>query len=136
MVALTLPWAKPAHAKSEPPSKEDDYSCLGSMLVLNSYRDVPRFLYWTLRIRKQLKHAPGLVGYSLKAEPWKKRFWTLSAWSSKDAMETFVRSGAHKEMLANMKGRMGNSRFTDWQANANDMPLKWPEAVQKLNELA
>jgi hypothetical protein len=134
LFAFVLPWAKPIHADKKMLPNDQEYFCLVSMLVLNHYRDVPRFMYWTMRIRKQLKNSPELVGYSLKAEPWKKRFWTLSAWSSKDAMEMFVHSGSHKDMLANMKGRMGNSRFTDWQTK--DVPLKWSDAVQKLNELA
>ncbi|MEC3953815.1 hypothetical protein VMT65_12315 [Nocardia sp. CDC153] len=51
------------------------------VLPLNRFRDVPRFLLWTRRIRTQLKTAEGCAGYTLDAQPFVKTFWTLSAWS-------------------------------------------------------
>jgi quinol monooxygenase YgiN len=77
---------------------------------------------WTTRIRSQFRSTPGCVGYTLDAKLLSKTFWTLSAWSDKDAMERFVRSGAHSDMLADMAGRVGNPDFADSTATRADLP--------------
>jgi heme-degrading monooxygenase HmoA len=125
--ALPLPWMQ-----STAHQKRDEYHCLASALPLNRYRDVPRFLKWTLRIRRQLKTMPGLVGYSLKANLFRKTFATLSVWESPQAMMAFVRSGDHQKMLVDMKGRLGTSRIVEWKARDKDLPLTWKIAVEKL----
>jgi hypothetical protein len=126
-LALPLPWKKGQH------QTQPQYHCLASELPLNRYRDIPRFLLWTLRIRKQLKEATGLVGYSLKADLLHKTFATLSAWETPKHMMSFVQSGVHKQMLADMKGRLGSSKFVEWQANAKELPLTWKIANGKLH---
>lgn len=105
---------------------------LTSTLPLNRYRDVPRFLRWTMRIRKQLATADGCAGYSLDAHLLRKTFYTLSAWQDRDAMIGFVRSGRHAAMLADMAGRLGTSTFVESTAGAADLPLDWPAAKQRL----
>ena len=128
--ALPLPWVQ-----TTLDHRQDEYHCLASQLPLNRYRDIPRFLLWTLRIRKQLKTAPGLIGYSLKADLFRKTFATLSAWENQNQMMNFVRSGAHQKMLADMKERLGPSQFVEWQAPASKLPLTWELASQKLNSI-
>jgi hypothetical protein len=54
---------------------------MGSRLPLRSYRDIPAFLLWTLRIRRQLAGTAGVVGYALDAHLLRKTFWTVSAWT-------------------------------------------------------
>lgn len=126
----TLPWSTGVHK----PAEGEQLHVLTSVLPLNRYSDVPRFLSWTLKIRKQLSDAPGCVGYALDAKLLSKTFWTLSAWSDKDAMEAFVRSGSHAEMLADMAGRVGSPSFVDSTAGRENIPLSWPEARARINE--
>lgn len=109
-----------------------DCHCLASVLPLRKYRDIPRFLKWTMQIRKQLETTPGVTGYGLRAELFRKRFWTLSAWESSDKMMDFVRSGAHAEMLKDMKGRLGVATFQSWMVPQATLPLGWSDARQKL----
>jgi quinol monooxygenase YgiN len=59
---------------------------LTSKLPLNRYRDVPRFLRWSLKIRRQLLSDPGCAGFTLDAQLAQKTFWTLSAWQDRAAM--------------------------------------------------
>ncbi|MVU76858.1 hypothetical protein GPX89_06305 [Nocardia sp. ET3-3] len=119
-----LPWSAGVYA----PADGAQLHVLTSNLPLKRYRDIPRFLRWTMKIRVQLKTAPGCAGYTLDAKVFTKTFWTLSAWSDKDAMEVFVHSGVHAEMLKDMAGRLGNPHFVDSSATAADLPLSWPEA--------
>jgi hypothetical protein len=122
----TLPWT------SGPYVDEGPLHVLTSTLPLNRYLDVPRFLRWTLRIRKQLRDTQGLAGYSLDAKLRHKTFWTLSAWQDREAMEAFVRSGAHAAMLADMAGRLGQSRFVESTAIRADLPLDWAAARRRV----
>ena len=123
-----LPWTSGPYK----PSADDELHVLTSRLPLRRYADVPKFLYWTLRIRTQLRSAPGCVGFTLDAKLLKKTFWTLSAWSDKAAMDRFVRDGAHAAMLVSMKGRVGHSRFVETAAGAGDVPLSWADARDRI----
>jgi hypothetical protein len=107
---------------------------LASRLPLNRYRDVPRFLRWTLKIRRQLISDPGCAGFTLDAQLASKTFWTLSAWKDRDAMMRFVRSGEHSAMLADMAGRLGTSNFAESATASTDLPLDWAAARQRLAE--
>ncbi len=128
----TLPWSTGVHQ----PVAGEQLHVLTSRLPLTRYTDVPRFLRWTLKIRSQLRDAPGCVGYTLDARLLSKTFWTLSAWSDKDAMEAFVRSGTHSDMLADMAGRIGRPSFVESPATVAQIPLSWTEARTRIAEAA
>ena len=57
----TLPWTDCRYR----PRDGESLHVLTSTLPLKSYRDVPRFLRWTLRIRKQHANADGVASDSL-----------------------------------------------------------------------
>jgi len=105
---------------------------LTSKLPLNRYRDVPRFLRWSLKIRRQLLSNPTCAGFTLDAQLASKTFWTLSAWKDQDAMMQFVRSGEHAAMLRDMAGRVGGSIFAESVTASSDLPLDWAAARQRL----
>ncbi len=123
-----LPWTECQYR----PRNGESLHVLTSTLPLQSYRDVPRFLRWTLRIRKQLAKAEGAAGYSLDARLLRKTFYTLSAWSSAEAMNRFVHSGDHASMLADMAGRLGQPAFVESNASPAELPLDWDAAKQRL----
>lgn len=112
--------------------RDGELHVLTSSLPLNRYSDVPRFLRWSLRIRKQLLNDPGCAGFTLDARLLSKTFLTLSAWEDRDAMMRFVRTGEHARMLADMKGRLGTSKFVESSATQASLPLTWPEARARL----
>lgn len=124
----TLPWTVCRYR----PHDDESLHVLTSTLPLRSYRDVPRFLRWAHRIRRQLADAEGAAGYSLDARLLRKTFYTLSAWSSAESMNTFVRSGQHADMLADMGGRLGQATFVETTATPADLPLDWDAARQRL----
>jgi quinol monooxygenase YgiN len=114
------------------PTGEGELHVLTSTLPLTRYRDVPRFLRWGMKIRKQLATTDGCAGYSLDARLLRKTFYTLSAWEDRDAMTRFVRSGQHAAMLADMGGRLGQSTFVESSTDLNGLPLDWAAAKQRL----
>jgi antibiotic biosynthesis monooxygenase len=101
---------------------------------LHRYRDVPRFLRWTVKIRRQLRRDPGCAGFTLDAKLLTKKFWTLSAWADREAMARFVHSDQHAAMLVDMAGRVGNPSFVDSTARRADLPLDWTAARNRINE--
>ncbi|WP_433684871.1 hypothetical protein [Nocardia sp. CA-119907] len=126
-----LPWTAGVHK----PADGDQLHVLTSRLPLTNYIDVPRFLYWTMRIRTQLVSAPGCVGFALDAKLISKTFWTLSAWSDKAAMDQFAHSGTHAKMLADMAGRIGDPSFVESSASTADIPLSWADARVRISAL-
>ncbi|MFE3187744.1 hypothetical protein ACFXHA_01970 [Nocardia sp. NPDC059240] len=123
-----LPWSAGLY---QPPDGTQLH-VLTTNLPLTRYRDILRFLRWTIKIRTQLKSTPGCAGYTMDAQPFSKTFWTLSAWSDKEAMEVFVHTGTHAAMLKDMAGRLGNPHFADSTATPADLPLSWSEAHARI----
>ena len=123
-----LPWTNGPHQ----PAPGEELHALTSTLPLTHYRDVPRFLRWTMKIRRQLATAEGCAGYSLDARLLRKTFFTLSAWQDSEAMNRFVRSGQHATMLADMAGRLGQSTFVESSIPGTGLPLDWAAARQRL----
>jgi hypothetical protein len=125
-----LPWTTGSYK----PTEDGELHVLTSTLPLTRYRDVPRFLRWTMQIRKQLASTDGCAGYSLDAHLLRKTFYTLSAWQDRDAMNRFVHSGRHAAMLADMAGRLGQSTFVESSTGADGLPLDWAAAKQRLTD--
>ena len=123
-----LPWTNGPHQ----PAPHEELHVLTSTLPLTHHRDVPRFLRWTMKIRRQLATADGCAGYSLDARLLQKTFFTLSAWQDSNSMNRFVRSGQHAAMLADMAGRLGQSTFVQSSTPATGLPLDWAAARQRL----
>jgi hypothetical protein len=126
-----LPWTAGVHH----PAEGEQFHVLTSRLPLKNYRDIPRFLWWTMKIRTQLRSVAGCVGFALDAKLLTKTFWTLSAWSDKESMDRFVHSGTHAVMLADMAGRVGSPGFVASVATAGEIPLTWTDAQVRIAEL-
>ena len=123
-----LPWTTGSYN----PTGDQELHVLTSTLPLTRYRDVPRFLRWTMQIRTQLATTDGCAGFSLDAHLLRKTFYTLSAWQDRDAMNRFVHSGRHAAMLADMAGRLGQSTFVESSTRPDGLPLDWAAAKQRL----
>ncbi|MDQ3895688.1 MAG: DUF3291 domain-containing protein [Actinomycetota bacterium] len=122
-----LPWSRISTA--DPGS---ELTVMASRLPLRSYRHIPNFLRWTWRIRGQLADAPGLVGYSLDAHPLRKTFWTVSAWTSQEALQAFVHDDPHAAGVGSIRPHMARSAFHFWTVRAADLPVKWDEVRDRI----
>lgn len=111
-----------------------ELTVMASKLPLRSHRHIPAFLRWTLRIRGQLAQAPGLVGYSLDAHLLRKRFWTVSAWTSRAAIEKFVSREPHATAMAAIRPHMDDSAFVFWTATSDDLPISWADVRRRVGE--
>ncbi|HEX2029207.1 MAG TPA: hypothetical protein VHF25_14530 [Nitriliruptorales bacterium] len=90
---------------------------------LRGARFFPSMMGATVRVRRQLAATEGIVRWaSIVASPTE--FWTITAWRNLDAMQRFMRSGAHGEIMWSfsrwlqsfwlMRWRPGPRQMGDW----------------------
>jgi heme-degrading monooxygenase HmoA len=108
------------------------YVVMVSRLRLRRYRHVPGFLRAATAIRRQLTTSPGLLGYSLDAHLLRKTFWTLSAWTDNESLQTFNTTPPHRDVTARMRPRMGPTDFAFLTLKGNELPLAWEDARRRL----
>jgi hypothetical protein len=124
-----LPWI--TVSKMDP---DAECTVMASKLPLRSYRHIPGFLRWTLRIRRQLATSPGLVGYALDARLLRKTFWTLSAWTGRPELAKFNGSDPHHAAVKAIRSRMLPTTFVTWTCRAGDLPVAWDEARDRIEQ--
>jgi hypothetical protein len=102
--------------------RADEVVVLASRLRLERVRDVPGFLREALAIRRQVLGSPGAVGVSLLAQPLRRTFWTLSAWTDEEAIHRFVGELPHRATMAKYHDRLEAAEFTTWTTGATTLP--------------
>jgi hypothetical protein len=110
---------------------EREYVALLSHLPLRRYTSSFVFLRDVLRIQGQLREARGLIGYSLRARPWSKQYWTLSVWESERALLDFVKAQPHAGVMASLRGRMGETGFVRWRLAGSEPLPTWDAAMAR-----
>jgi quinol monooxygenase YgiN len=113
------------------PDPDREYLALLSVLPLRRYTRVPAFLRDTARIAAQIERTPGVLGYSLHAQPLRARFRTLSVWESETALDAFVRASPHRQAMAALRPHMGPTRFVRWAIRGAAIPPTWAEARRR-----
>ncbi len=121
-----LPWR--ARRRPDPAT---EYVALLSYLPLRRFRTLPTFTRFILAVQGQLAGAGGLVGYTLRARPFSRRFWTLSVWDDEAALRQFVVAKPHRNIMHKLQDKMGETSFTRWQVRGCDLPLSWEDAMDR-----
>ncbi|MEV0170808.1 DUF3291 domain-containing protein [Streptomyces sp. NPDC050803] len=124
----TLPWTVP----NTPPSGTEVH-VFASRFETRTLGGALRFLLGTPGIWRQVSRAPGAYGATLKAQPLRRTFWTLSAWESPEALRAFARSGTHAPTSRGLAPQMRDAKFVTWTAKSDELPLDWTEAVRRLS---
>jgi heme-degrading monooxygenase HmoA len=122
-----LPWKE-----FQPVDPGRQYAAMASRLPLLAHRSIPGFLLDAMRIRGQLAHAPGLVGYALNAQPARKTFWTISVWTDEASLSTFAAADPHRTLTKGLRPQMGQSHFEFFPISGGDLPLNWDEVRRRL----
>jgi hypothetical protein len=118
----------------EAPVSEAHYLALISYLPLKDFRALPKFFRFTSEIRQQLRTAPGLIGYSLDARPFSKKFWTLSVWHDWQSLINFVNQIPHSHIMRQLSAHLGKSQFAQWQLQAHEVPPDWHAAKARITQ--
>jgi hypothetical protein len=114
--------------------REREYLALLSYLPLNGYSKIPLFLRFSMEIQKQLRATPGVIGYSMRAKLFSRRFWTMSIWESSAALMDFVAKVPHSDSMKTMTPFMGQTKFTQWKVAGAQIPLHWDEAIRRMSQ--
>ncbi|MFE0470927.1 DUF3291 domain-containing protein [Streptomyces sp. NPDC058947] len=123
----TLPWTVP-----NTPPHGTEVHVFASRFETRTLWGALRFLAGTPAVWRQVRRSPGAYGATLRAQPFRRTFWTLSAWESKDALHAFARAGAHAPASRGLAPQMRDAAFTTWQASSEDLPIPWSEALRRL----
>lgn len=119
-----LPWVQ-----RQAIDPDRDYLVMASRLPLKAHRFIPGFLRDTLRIRRQLTRADGLIGYALNAQLARKTFWTFSVWIDQESLDSFATTDPHRRIVQRLRARMDQSRFEFLQARGSEIPSDWDERM-------
>ena len=119
-----LPWVQ-----RQPVEPDRRYVVMASRLPLRSYRFIPGFLADTLRLRRQLAGANGLVGYALNAQLTAKTFWTYSVWVDRESLEAFAAAEPHRRITQRLRPRMEETRFDFVTVPGADVARTWEERM-------
>ena len=108
------------------------YLVMASHLPLKRITATVRFFRAVSAVRKQLATAEGLIGYTLRAKPLARDYWTLSVWKEETALRQFMRTPPHAHVMTSLKPFMGPTKFVTWTASAADGPPSMPAALEHL----
>lgn len=122
-----IPWT--ARSEMQPGR---GYLVMASHLPLVRITSTVRFFRAVSAIRRQLSSADGLVGYTLRAKPLARDYWTLSVWSDRDALERFMRTPPHVAVMGSLRPHMAPTRFVQWEITAADGRPSWDDALHRL----
>jgi hypothetical protein len=129
----TIPWMPgKTSSRARPATGAGEAVIMASKLEVRSLLSVPRFFLLSMVVWRQVRAAPGALGVSLRAEPMKRTFWTLSAWESRSALQTFSDTDPHSRIVARLRKVMKGSVFTFWDTDARELPADWDDATRRL----
>lgn len=113
------------------PLGAQEYVCVATFLPVRRWRDVIPFLWASRRVEAQLRSARGLVRYGLRAEVFRRRFWTVSVWRDHEAVDNFVRTDPHWRAVEQFaRWADEGAAFVRWHSPV--AVLSWDEALARL----
>src|SRR5215472_16723845 len=96
------------------PEPGREYVALLSYLPLRTFGAFPKFFGYFIETQRQLRTAAGLIGYSMDAQPFSRRFWTLSVWEDSQALMNFVNQAPHSRIMRDLAPFMDKTQFAQW----------------------
>ena len=122
-----LPWT--SRSQMEPGA---EYLVLASYLPLRRFSSTIGFFRAVSAVRKQLAHADGLVGYTLRARPVARDYWTLSVWNTEAALRAFVGTEPHVGLMKSLRPHMNPTKFVYWSITKADGLPRFTDALERL----
>ena len=122
-----LPWTSRSQMEPGP-----EYVVMASHLPLRKVSSTVRFFRAVSAVRSQLEHTDGLIGYTLRAKPLARDYWTLSVWKDRAALQEFMRTSPHVEIMTSLKPFMEPTKFVYWSIMAADGRPSFTDAMEHL----
>lgn len=108
------------------------YLALASLIPPRSIRSTGALFRGSRLVTRQMAEADGVIGFALLAEPFRKRYATLSVWRDEEALSSFAHSTPHRALMAQLAPAMAPTRFVRWTIEGADTPPTWSEALDRL----
>lgn len=130
---MELPWTG---GTSQQATTDQDAFVMGSRFELKSSWRSPTFLMMAMRIRRQARQSPGLLGVSLRAYPLRGAFWTLSAWTDEAALRRFAGADPHRTIIKRARPWTKSATFRFWSVPADALAPKdlWESAEHRITD--
>jgi hypothetical protein len=124
---MKSPWKS-----SLPLQPECEYLVLASSIPPRSLSSTWRMFRGASAVRRQLAQTDGIVGFSLLAEPLRKRYATLSVWTDDAALAAFAGARPHQDLMGSLAPEMGPTKFVRWTIRGSDGRPSWSDALARL----
>lgn len=106
---------------------------VATVLTVRSWLHLLPFIRLSSRVFKQLDETPGCLRWAVIAEPWRKRFYTFTAWKDRDSLGAFVRTEPHAEAVRMMQvWGSPESAFAEW--TGKELPGRLSEIKERLRQ--
>ena len=105
---------------------------LATQLHLARWSAMPAFVRHTYGSTRQLSRTPGVLGYSLRAAPHRRTFWTLTLWEDRAAMAAYVRAEPHRTAMRWLTEDLGSFVSTDWTVAGDAGAPTWEDGLSRL----
>ena len=127
---MELPWTTNGTSAAG-----QDAFVMASRFELNSPWRSAGFLMLAMRIWRQARRSPGMLGVSLRAHPVSGVYWTLSAWAGEAAMREFARTDPHRTIMKKARPWTKSATFRFWTVPAGQLTpaALWPEAETRIS---
>lgn len=125
----TIPWMKANPADDD----TAEVVVMASRFEVKSLSQVPGFFMASMKLWRQALRSKGALGVSLRADLLSRTFWTLSAWTDRGAINAYAGSEPHKSTMRSKRKVMKDSTFVFWTVPAGALPMKWDDAVTRIN---
>ena len=122
-----LPWTSRSEMEPGP-----EYVVMASHLPLRKISSTIRFFRAVTAVRGQLARTDGLIGYTLRAKPLARDYWTLSVWKDREALTDFMRTSPHVEIMTSLKPIMAPTKFIYWSIKGAEGRPSFTDAVRRL----
>lgn len=84
---------------------------------------------------RSMTEADGLVGFSLRASLVSHDRWTLTVWTSEEAMDAFVIGDAHLSAMSEADTLLEVGTFAHWdEVDPAELPPSWDRALDELDD--
>ena len=115
-----------------PLEPDGEYLVLASSIPPRSVTSTWKLFRGSRAVRRQLLSTPGVIGFSMLAEPLRKHYATLSVWRDEGALDEFARAHPHTELMRDLAPAMGPTTFVRWTISGRDGVPAWDDALARL----
>lgn len=116
---------------------EREYLALVTFLPLPRSKTRREFLRRAGTVWKQLGGTHGIVGFTVRGKFLRRRFYTLSIWEDREALNAFLDKPPHAEAMVALGPHPPEDQkfvFATWNVRGSAPLPRWEEAFERLRE--